>query len=53
VLPYGVLELRYFFASDGKSPFEGWFDDLDEMAAAKVTVALARLERGTSPTPRG
>ena len=41
-----MLELRYFLASDGKSPFEDWFNDLDAQAAAKVSVALARLEQG-------
>jgi putative addiction module killer protein len=30
----------------GRSPFTGWFDGLDAMAAAKVTVALARMELG-------
>ncbi len=41
-----MLELRYFLAGDGKSPFEDWFNDLDAQAAAKVSVALARLEQG-------
>ena len=41
-----MLELRYYFASDGKSPFENWFADLNAAAAAKVAVALARLEQG-------
>jgi putative addiction module killer protein len=43
-----VLELRYYLTGDGKSPFRGWFDDLDAAAAAKVTVALARLEQGNT-----
>lgn len=30
----------------GESPFATWFDDLDAFAAAKVTTALYRLERG-------
>jgi putative addiction module killer protein len=46
MLPFEMLELRYFLASDGKSPFEDWFNDLDAQAAAKVSVALARLEQG-------
>jgi putative addiction module killer protein len=41
-----MLELRYFLAGNGKSPFEDWFNDLDAQAAAKVSVALARLEQG-------
>lgn len=41
-----MLELRYYLASDGESPFEDWFTGLDARAAAKVSVALARLEQG-------
>ena len=41
-----MLELRYYLAGDGKSPFEEWFSGLDAAAAAKVAVALARLEQG-------
>jgi putative component of toxin-antitoxin plasmid stabilization module len=41
-----MLELRYYLAGDGGSPFEEWFTDLDAAAAAKVAVALARLEQG-------
>src|SRR5665213_29475 len=41
-----MLELRYFLASDGGSPFEDWFAGLNAQAAAKVAVALARLEQG-------
>jgi putative addiction module killer protein len=46
VLPFAVMELRYYLASDGQSPFEGWYSDLETGAAAKVSVALARLEQG-------
>jgi len=43
-----VLELRYYLTAGGESPFEGWFDDLDAAAAAKVSVALVRLEQGNT-----
>jgi putative addiction module killer protein len=46
MLPSGMLELRYYLASDGGSPFEDWFAGLNAQAAAKVAVALARLEQG-------
>jgi putative component of toxin-antitoxin plasmid stabilization module len=46
VLPSGVIELRYYLAGDGQSPFEEWFSGLDLAAAAKVSVALIRLEQG-------
>jgi hypothetical protein len=38
--------VRYYLGEDGRSPFEEWFSDLHEAAAAKVAVALARLEAG-------
>lgn len=48
-----MLELRYYLAADGKSPFEDWFFDLNAPAAAKVTVALARLEHGNLSNVKG
>jgi putative addiction module killer protein len=30
----------------GRSPFAGWFDELDSTAAAKATVALTRIGLG-------
>ncbi len=48
-----MLELRYFLAVDGKSPFEDWFSGLDATAAAKVAVALARLELGNLSNTKG
>src|ERR1700747_3178130 len=53
VLPRLMLELRYSLASDGGSPFEEWFTGLEATAAAKVTAALARLERGNVSNVRG
>ncbi|MEO5757668.1 MAG: type II toxin-antitoxin system RelE/ParE family toxin [Mesorhizobium sp.] len=35
-----------FLAIDGHSPFAAWFGTLESQAAAKVTVALARIEQG-------
>jgi putative addiction module killer protein len=46
VLPSVVIDLRYYLADDGRSPFEDWFTGLDVQAGAKVAVALARLEQG-------
>jgi putative addiction module killer protein len=48
-----VLELRYYLARDGRSPFEGWFASLDPVARAKVTVAIARLEQGNLSNVKG
>ena len=41
-----MIELRYYLTEDGQSLFERWYSRLDNLAAAKVTVALARLEQG-------
>ena len=41
-----MIELRYYLNGDGESPFEQWFSALDAQAAAKVAVALARIELG-------
>ena len=48
-----MLELRYYLASDGGSPFEEWFAGLNAPAAAKVAVALARLGQGNLSNAKG
>ena len=53
MLPSFMFELRYYLASDGKSPFEDWFAGLDAPAAAKAAVALARLEQGNLSNVKG
>jgi putative addiction module killer protein len=53
VLPYGVLELRYYLGVDGRSPFEEWFSGLDAAAGAKVSVALARVGQGNTSNVKG
>ncbi len=53
MLPSLMLELRYYLAGDGGSPFEEWFTGLDAPAAAKVAVALARLEQGNLLNAKG
>jgi putative addiction module killer protein len=41
-----VIDLLFYIAADGASPFEKWFSGLDAAAAAKVTVAISRLAQG-------
>ncbi len=48
-----MLELRYYLTPAARSPFEEWFNDLDAAAAAKVSVALARLEQGNLSNAKG
>ena len=41
-----MIELRGYVDERGKQCFAEWLDDLDAIAAAKVTIALARMELG-------
>ncbi|MBI4273867.1 MAG: type II toxin-antitoxin system RelE/ParE family toxin [Rhizobiales bacterium] len=40
------MALREYVDSQGRSPFRGWFERLDEHASAKITLAIVRLEQG-------
>lgn len=44
--------LEYLDAAE-KSPFRDWFDNLDVQAAAKVVVALTRIELGNLSNVKG
>ncbi len=37
-----------YIKEDGSNPYKRWFDSLNAIAAAKVTVAMARLELGNT-----
>lgn len=47
------MTLEEYLDVSGASPFARWFEDLDARAAAKVTVALARIERGAVSNVKG
>lgn len=53
MLPSARLELREYLDAKGWSPFGEWFDALDAVAAAKVTIALARIEQSNLSNVRG
>ena len=40
------IKLEEYIREDGGNPYQTWFNGLDAQAAAKVTVAKARLELG-------
>lgn len=42
------MEVREYIREDGSNPYQKWFNRLDAQAAAKVSVAKARLELGHS-----
>jgi len=43
-----IIEIRAYETGIGRSPFAEWFEALDAQAAAKITTALNRLERGNT-----
>ena len=42
------MRVREYIREDGSIPFKRWFDRLNYRAAAKVSVALARIEQGNT-----
>jgi putative addiction module killer protein len=48
-----MLEVRYYVAGSGESPFAEWFADLDVAASAKIVRALARMEQGNLSNIKG
>jgi len=42
------MKVLEYITKDGLSPYQEWFDSLDAVAAAKVTVAKSRLELGNT-----
>ena len=42
------MEVKEYIKEDGSNPYKKWFDSLNAQAAAKVTVAKARLELGNT-----
>lgn len=47
------IEIDEYLNEAGDSPFGEWFAGLDPIAAAKVTVALARIARGATSNLKG
>jgi putative addiction module killer protein len=47
------LTVHEFLDRGGASPFDRWFQDLDAVAAAKVTTAIQRLTLGNVSNVKG
>ncbi|MBL4758722.1 MAG: type II toxin-antitoxin system RelE/ParE family toxin [Rhizobiales bacterium] len=47
------MRVMEFLNHNGSSPFANWFDDLDSQAAAKVAVAVTRMEQGNLSNVKG
>ena len=48
-----MIELRGYIEKNGKKRFADWLEGLDADAAAKVTIALARMEQGNFSKAKG
>ena len=42
------MNVQEYISEDGTSPYQKWFNSLDHLAAAKITVAKSRLELGNT-----
>jgi putative addiction module killer protein len=47
------IDIQEFLDGSGRSPFARWFDGLNAVAAARVTVALTRLGQGNFSNVEG
>ena len=47
------MQVLEYLDEKGRSPFRRWFDRLDATAAAKITIALARIEQGNLSNTKG
>ena len=48
-----MLSILEYLDGTGRSPFRDWFDELEATAAARVAVALARMEQGDLSNAKG
>jgi putative addiction module killer protein len=47
------MQILQYLDATGNNPFAAWFDALDAQAAAKVTIATARMEQGNLSNCKG
>ena len=45
--------VKEYIGTNGKSPFADWFHGLDSQTAAKVSIALTRIEMGNTSNVKG
>ncbi len=53
MLPLLMITIEEYLDQRGRSPFARWFEGLPAPAAAKVTVALIRMEHGNFSNAKG
>jgi putative addiction module killer protein len=47
------IAIRYFVETNGRVPFQEWFDSLDRTTQARITIGLTRLSRGNRSRVKG
>jgi putative addiction module killer protein len=53
MLPLIMIRIKQYIDSNGRSPFDKWFSELNSIAAAKITKAIYKLELGNFSTVEG
>lgn len=48
-----MVDIKEYLDQNGRSPFGDWSNSLDREAAAKVAVALARMQQGNLSNTKG
>jgi putative component of toxin-antitoxin plasmid stabilization module len=48
-----MAEIRYYVGDDGRVPFTEWEEELDDLVAAKVSIALRRIAEGNLSSVKG
>lgn len=47
------MEILEYLDAEGRSPYRDWFDGLNAVAAAKITVAITRMRLGNLSNAKG
>jgi putative addiction module killer protein len=47
------VEILEYLDAEGRSPYRDWFDGLNAVAAAKITVAITRMRLGNLSNAKG
>ena len=48
-----MIKIKQYVSSNGQSPFEVWFKELNSIAAAKITKSIYKLELGNFSNVEG
>lgn len=48
-----MVDIRYYVDVGGDAPFAEWFAELEPVASARITRAIARMEQGNFSNAKG